>query len=134
MNVATSDTGTATAGIAAARQRRRNRNTTRITSAIATSSVRSTSRSEARMVAVLSEATSRSIAAGIEARSAGRIAFTRSTVAITFAPGWRRIRISTAGRPSASPAFRRSWTESLTLATSPRRTGAPSRQATISGR
>src|SRR6266568_1513570 len=68
-NVATSETGTATAGIRVARALRRNRNTTTITSAIAMTSVLSISKSEARMVLVRSSTTSRLIVLGIEARS-----------------------------------------------------------------
>ena len=68
------------------------------------------------MVVVLSEATCRLMDCGIEACSTGRIAFTRSTVSITLAPGCRRIKSSTAGFPSASPALRRSCTESATVA------------------
>ena len=82
-----SETGTATAGMTAARHWRRKRKTTMITRETEMMSVRSTSRREARMVVVLSETTWRLIELGIDACSMGRIAFTRSTVSITFAPG-----------------------------------------------
>ena len=79
------------------------------------------------MVVVLSEAICRSMDCGIEACSTGRIAFTRSTVSITLAPGCRRIRSNTAGLPSAIPALRRSCTESSRVPRSVRRTAAPLR-------
>ena len=125
--VPTSDTGTTTLGISAARALRRNRNTTITTSPTATISVCSTSASEARMVVVRSLETDRSMSAGMEARSSGSMAFTRSTVSMMFAPGWR-FRISrTEGLPLVMPALRRSSTPSDTSATSDRRTAAPLR-------
>ncbi len=84
-----SDTGTATAGMSVARPFLRNRNTTRITNPTAIDSARSTSRSDARMVLVRSSTTFRSIALGMEARSTGRIALTRSAVSMMFALGCR---------------------------------------------
>ena len=78
--VPSSEIGTATAGTSVARALRRNRNTTRITSEMATMSVRSTSCSEARMVVVRSIATFMSMSDGIEALSCGMSAVTRSTV------------------------------------------------------
>ena len=104
-----------------------------MTSAIANSSARSTSRSEARMVVVRSIITSTLIALGIEARSVGSSALTRSTVSMMFAFGWRLISTRTEGRPLAEPALRRSCTESTTWATSPSPTAAPLRYAMTSG-
>ena len=132
-NVPISDTGTATAGISAARTSRRNRNTTKMTNATAMISVRSVSRSEARIVGVRSIITRMSIAAGIDACSTGSSALTRSTVPRMFAPGCRRTKIRIAGLPLDSAMFRTSCTESSTLATSASRTGAPLRQAMTSG-
>ena len=80
---------------------------------------------EARIVGVLSIATVKVIAAGIDACNIGNNARTRATVARIFAPGCR-LRISiTAGSPFITPKLRISCTESSTLATSPSRTGAP---------
>ena len=126
-NVPINETGTATAGISVARQLRRNRNTTRITRPIEITSERSTSSRLARMVGVRSSATSKSIALGIEARSTGRIARTRSTVSMMLALGWRLRISSTEGLPLADPALRRSCTESTTSATSDNRTAPPLR-------
>ena len=125
--VATSETGTATAGMSVARALRRNTNTTRITNAIAISSVRSTSRSDARMVLVRSSTTSRLIARGIDARSKGMRSRTRSAVSMMLAFGCRLMMRSTEGFPFEDPALRRSSTESTTSATSERRTAAPLR-------
>ena len=50
----------------------------------------------ARMVAVRSESTEMSIAAGIHRRKSGSMAFTRSTVSITLASGCLRMMSSTA--------------------------------------
>ena len=86
-NVATIDTGTATAGISDARTRRRNTNTTRITRPTAIASVFCTSLSDARIVDVRSSATSRSAAAGIDARSHGIRSWTRRTVSRMLAFG-----------------------------------------------
>ncbi len=122
-----SDTGTATLGISVARTSRRNTKTTRITSTTAIVSARPTSRSDARIVAVRSIAGTRSIALGIDARSEGSIALTRSTVSMMFALGWRLMITSTDGRPFAIPALRRSCTESTTSATSVSCTGLPLR-------
>jgi len=123
----TSDTGTATAGISVARRLRRNTSTTAMTSTMAIASASPTSRSDARMVVVRSIITSRSIAAGIEARRSGNSSRTRSVVSMMLAPGWRLRITNTAGRPSAEPAVRRSCTESSTSAMSERRTAAPLR-------
>jgi hypothetical protein len=86
------------------------------------------------MVVVLSDGTSSLMEGGMEACSMGSRAFTRSTVSITLAPGWRWIRRMMAGLPSVRPALRRSCTESSTVAISARRTGAPLRYATMMGR
>src|SRR6185503_402365 len=88
-NVPISDTGTATLGIAVARASRRKRKTTRITSTTAIVSERPTSRKLARIVAVRSIAGTSVIALGIDARSDGSSAFTRSTVSMILALGWR---------------------------------------------
>jgi hypothetical protein len=105
-----------------------------ITSATEIASVRSTSRSDARMVEVRSITTSRSIAAGIEARSTGISAVMRSAVAMMLAPACRPISSTTAGLPLTAPAFLTSCTESVTSATSESLTAAPLRYETITGR
>ena len=97
--VAISDTGTATLGIRVERRSRRKTKTTRMTSRMAMARVISTSRTEARMVRVASITTERSIAGDIAARSWGRIAWMRSTVAMMLAPGWRLITSMIAGLP-----------------------------------
>ena len=63
----TSDSGTATLGMAVAQTLRRNTNTTRITSSTEMTSVISTSCTEARIVVVRSCATSIVIDGGIDA-------------------------------------------------------------------
>ena len=122
-----SDTGTATLGISVARPLRRNRNTTSTTSATEIISARPVSRSDARIVVVRSIASVTVIALGIDARSGGSIAVTRSTVSMMLALGWRLMMTSTEGRPLAMPALRKSCTESTTSATSVSRTAAPLR-------
>ena len=124
-NVPISETGTATAGISVARTLRRNAKTTRVTSTTEMTSVRSTSCSEARMVELRSRTTSRSMVAGMEARSWGISSRTRSTVSMMLAPGWRKITRTIAGFLFDSPVLRTSSTESTTPATSVSRTGRP---------
>src|SRR5215469_9423023 len=85
--------------------------------------VRSTSCTEARITTVRSTATCKLRAGETDARSHGRVAFTRSAVSIMLAPGWRNTPIITPGFPPDSPRLRMSATESITLATSARRTG-----------
>jgi hypothetical protein len=126
-SVPTSDTGTATAGISAQRHCPRKMKVTPMTSAMAISSVCHTSRSDARMLGVRSCTMSSRMVSGIDARSSGISAWIRSTVSMMFAFGWRLTTSSTAGRPLASPALRRSCTESSILAMSPRRIGLPLR-------
>jgi hypothetical protein len=85
------------------------------------------SRSDARIVVVRSMATETSMVLGIDARSDGSSACTRSTVSMMFAFGWRLMITSTDGLPLAMPALRTSCTESTTSATSGSRTAAPLR-------
>ncbi len=66
------------------------------------------------------------ISAGIEARSCGNSANIRSIVSMTFAFGCLLMMTSTAGSLLNKPRLRMSCTESVTAATSDRRTGAPS--------
>ena len=89
------------------------------------------SRTEARTVVVRSIATSSWMAAGMEACNCGNSSRTLSTALMMFAPGWRKMIISTAGCPLASPALRVSSTESCTSATSPRRTALSWLRATM---
>ena len=120
-----SDSGTAMLGMTVARKVRRNANTTRMTRMTEMTRVRSMSATEARTVVVRSRTTFKLIAGEMEALSCGSAAYTRSTVAMMFAPGWRDTIISTAGLPLERPTTRMSSTESCTSATSPSRTGAP---------
>ncbi|CSE56738.1 Uncharacterised protein [Shigella sonnei] len=124
-NVPISETGTETAGIIVARPERRNKNTTRITSATEIISVCSTSSSEARMVGERSWAICRSIAAGMVSCNSGNFARMLSTVWIILASGSLRIISKIAGLALVIPALRTSCTESVTVATSPRRTAPP---------
>ena len=127
VNVPISDMGTAILGINAARLLRKNKNTTSTTRITEAMRARSTSCSAARMVGVRSIASDKSMAPGIDARSCGSKRFTRSTVSIMLAPGCRFKITSTAGLPLASPALRKSCTESLTSAISLSRTAVPLR-------
>ena len=78
--------------------------------------------------------TERVMLPGIEASNWGKIARTRSTVSMIFAPGCRKIMMSTAGVPFATPMVRRSSTECSTVATSDKLHGSPVPIATIKGR
>ena len=91
-----SDTGTASAGISAARQRPRNASTTRITRPTAISRVCSASCRVARITGERSIATSSSTLAGITSRSAGSSARMSLMVCRMFAPLCRLITSSTA--------------------------------------
>ena len=84
-----SETGTATPGMNIVRTSRRKTKTTRITSAMAISSVRSTSLIEARIVPVRSIIGWRRMALGASALRRGMRALIRSTVSMMFAPGSR---------------------------------------------
>ena len=129
-NVPSNDTTVATAGINVARALRKNALTTSTTSAIEMSSVISTSRSDARMELVLSDATDNFTSCGNCACSSGSKARMPSTVAITFASGWRRISTTTAASPLKSPSVLVFSVPSRTSATSCSRTAAPLRHAT----
>ena len=123
--VPSSESGTATLGITVAHGLRRNTKTTSTTRPIDSSRVACTWRKEARMVVVRSRTTSRLMVGGMEARSEGSSAITRSTVSMMLAPGCRYMTISTARLPLAKPPVRTSSTELSTSAMSSRRTGAP---------
>ena len=91
-------------GMIVARTVRRNANTTRITSTTEINSVNSMSCTEARIVVVRSITTleiDRRRDRGLAA--AATAAHTRSTVAMMFAPGCRKMMISTAGLPLDEP-------------------------------
>ena len=90
-------------GIRVARAVRRKAKTTRITSMTEMMSVSSMSCTEARTVVVRSRTTLSAMAGEIEACNCGSAAYTRSTVAIMFAPGWREMTITSPGLPFASP-------------------------------
>src|ERR1700685_4233635 len=82
-----SDTGTATAGMAVAQKLCRKAKITTITRTMEISRLISTSRTELRIVIVRSDAVLSLIDGGIDARSTGSSAFTRSTVSMMFAEG-----------------------------------------------
>ena len=100
-----SDTGTATLGISAARQRRRNSSTTSTTRPTAMTSVSSASCNEARMLGVRSCATDILTSAGISADSMGSWARTASTVSMMLASAWRRRIIRMALRSLKKPVW-----------------------------
>ncbi len=83
----TSDSGTVTAGITVAQKFRKNTKITITTSATVSTRVKRTSLTEARMVSVRSDRIETLMSFGMEACSCGSIALTRSTVAMTLAPG-----------------------------------------------
>src|SRR3974390_1386810 len=116
--VAVRDTGTTRPGIAVVRTSRRNRKTTITTKQTEMTRLSSTSWIEERMLELRSNTTSRLIDAGIEARSAGRVAMTRSTVSITLAPGCRQTSTRIARCASEYPEALKFCTESRTVATS----------------
>ena len=123
--VPTSDSGTETLAITVACGLPRNRKMASVTSATANSSSICTSCTEARMPSVRSVSSVTWTSAGSVSSSCGSAALMASTVAMTFAPGWRWTSTMMAG-VSFIQAPRRLFSEpSTTLATSFRRTGAP---------
>src|SRR5580692_3959211 len=120
-----SETGTATAGMSVARGLRRKTNTTTMTRTTEIMSVRSTSLTEARIVVVRSRTTVTSIPYGMDALIDGSSAVIRSTVAMMLAPGCRKMISITARLPFKYPPARMFCTESVTSATSDKRTAAP---------
>ena len=118
-NVPTSDSGTAIAGIAVAPGLRRNRKTTAVTRMTLKISVISTSCTDARMVSVRSTAISVLIAGEIDCSSRGSASLIRSMVSRMFAPGSRRMIMSTARSLLLQAASRLFSTSSNTLATWP---------------
>ena len=126
-NVPTKESGTATAGISVAEALRRKRKITITTSAIDTINSICTSLIEARMVLVRSVSNATSTDAGIAACNCGNIFLMRSTVSMTFAPGWRCTFKITAGVVLAHAAKRVFSAPSMTSATSLSRIGEPLR-------
>src|SRR5277367_5182733 len=120
-----SETGTATAGMSVARPLRKKTKTTAMTRMTEIMSVRSTSSTEARMVVVRSRTMVKSIPSGIDALIDGIWARNRSTVAMMLAPGWRKMITVTARLPFKYPPVRMFCTESVTWATSDKRTAEP---------
>ena len=123
--VPTSDSGTAIAGISVAGTLRRKTNITITTSATASSNSNWTSWTEARMVVVRSVNTLTSTVPGSAACSCGRTFLMRSTVSMTFAPGWRWIFRMIAGVLLAQAASLAFSAPSITSAISRKRIGAP---------
>ena len=122
--VAISDTGRATPAITVARMVRRKISTTSTTRPTLSASVNCTSRTEARIVPVRSCTIESLMLLGIVRCSRGSSAFTRATVSITLAPGWRLTSMMTAGVPWYHPPTLVFSRPSTTLATSLSRTGA----------
>ncbi len=87
--VPSSETVTATAGTRVARALFRKKATTSTTRQTANTMVCSTSLRDARMVMVRSTATLVVMSCGSEAERVGSAFFTRSTVSMMLAPGWR---------------------------------------------
>ena len=133
-NVPTSDSGSATAGMKVARQVRRKTKITPTTSATDRISVCCTSLTEARMVSVRSVTMDSLMPAGMTRCNAGSAAFTRSTVATMFAPGWRWMSMMAAWSLRYHAATRLFSTPPTTEPMAERRTGAPPRQAMIRSR
>ena len=133
-NVPKSDVGSAIDGMNVERTFLRNRKMTRTTRTTVSRSVSWTSRTLARIPCERSNMTSMRIAAGICCRKAGRSALTASTTSIVFESGWRAIASTIDRFPWNHAACLSFSTPSTTFAISPRRTGAPPRQATIRGR
>jgi hypothetical protein len=119
--------GTATLGMIVADRLRRNRNITSTTRTTVSISSCCTSRTEARMVTVRSVRIAMSTEDGSPALSCGISRLIRSTTAMMFAPGWRWMFTMTAGRSFIQAACLTFSAPSMTVATSPRRTGAPLR-------
>ena len=92
------DSGSATLGITVAHSLRRNTKMTITTSPTVSTRVNCTSSTEARIGSVRSVSTSTFTDGGIVAVNCGRSALMRSTVSMMFAPGWRWMSRSTAGR------------------------------------
>jgi hypothetical protein len=113
-------------GMAVARAVRRKTATTRTTRPTVKRSVCSTSATEARIVAARSCAMVTSRAGETIVRSSGKTVLMLSIAARMFAPGWRRMIITTARSALNQAAARRFSTSSKTLATSRSRTTAPS--------
>ena len=123
-NVPTSESGTATAGMAVAERVRRNRKITITTSATASISSNWTSATELRMVTVRSVSTATCTADGSDACSWGKSRLMRSTTSITLAPGCRWMFRTTAGPVFTQAACRTFSASSITSATSASVTGA----------
>ena len=130
--VPTSDSGTATLGMMVAEGLRKNAKVTSTTRPMANSSSFWVSLTEARILWVRSVSTATSTAAGRVEVSCGSNSRTLSVTSITLAPGWRCTFSSTAGWLLAQAARKRSSAPSTMVATSPRRSGAPSCQVMIS--
>src|SRR5260370_9978394 len=89
--------GTGAVGMIVAQTFRRKAKTTKITRIMEIVRAISTSWTEARIVVVRSMATFRWSEGEMEARRKGTMAMMRSTVAIMFAPGWRKMVMMTPG-------------------------------------
>ena len=131
-NAPTRLSGTEIAAMIVARGLPRNRKITNTTRPMANTSSNCTSATDARMPSVRSVSTVTRTSAGNCACRSGSAALIASTVAMTFAPGWRCTSMITAGCLFIQLPVRVFSTPSVTLATSDRRTGWPLFVATIS--
>ena len=123
--VAMSEIGTASVGMMVAEIRRRNRKMTSATRPMVMARVSCTSLIAATIEAERSLST---LSVAVGPRSVvnfGSIAFTESTTLTVLASGWRKTASTSAGLPSYWLAVCVLATESMTRATSPRRTGLP---------
>ena len=116
-----------------AESRRRNRKMTSTTSATVTPSVNCTSFTESRIDTERSKRTSSCTDAGICARNEGSSAFTASTTATVFVPGWRWMASVIPRSPLNQLAILSFSTQSIARPTSRTRTGMPFRYVTMSG-
>ena len=132
-NVPMTEIGSAIAGITVARTLRRNRKMTITTRAIVSINVNCTSCTDLRIDSERSTSTSSDTDGGNCARKSGSSAFTASVTATVLASGCRCTARTIDLRPLNQLATLSFSTESSTTAISASRTGAPFRQATISG-
>ena len=130
-NVAMMESGSVMPAMRVALHVRRNSSTTSTTSPIDRASVSCTSKIEARMVPVRSLTTASVTSAGRMRRSFTSSSLMCATVATMLAPGWRRMSMTTAGRPWCQAPMRSFSKPSVTSATSFSSTGAPLRQASV---
>src|SRR5262249_5589207 len=116
-------TGMVRPGTTVGQNRLSNSATTSTTRTTAIATVRCTSATDARMSVVRSYSTWTLMDGGIQWLSFGRSSFTWSTISTMLASGCLKTKTSTLRRSPNQPATLLLMTSSLTLATSPSRTG-----------